>query len=98
VTSGSPRHTCRAANTSGNIRPQFQQDFNLTTDSTGVFNSTLERDIAVPVNATIEELDSIPLSEVQGFKEPRGSGRNRAIENATGKIKKITKNSGEGKG
>jgi len=52
------------------IRPQFQQDFNLTTDATGVFNSTLERDIAVPVNATIEELDNIPLSEVQGFKAP----------------------------
>jgi hypothetical protein len=49
---------------------QFQNDFNLTTDSTGVFNSTLTRDIALPVNATIEELDNIPLSEVQGFKEP----------------------------
>jgi hypothetical protein len=48
----------------------IQQDFNLTTDRTGVINSTLERDIAVPVNATIEELDNIPLSEVQGFKEP----------------------------
>lgn len=35
-----------------------------------MFNSTLQRDIAVPVNATIEELDNIPLSEVQGFKEP----------------------------
>jgi hypothetical protein len=52
------------------IRPQFQQDFNLTTDATGVFNSTLTRDIAVPVNATVDELDNIPLSEVQGFKEP----------------------------
>ena len=52
------------------IRPQFQQDFNLTTDQTGVFNSSLERDIAVPINATIEELDNVPLSEVQGFKEP----------------------------
>ena len=50
--------------------PQFQQDFNLTTDATGVFNSTLTRDIAVPVNATVDELDNIPLSEVQGFKEP----------------------------
>ena len=50
--------------------PQFQQDFNLTTDQTGVFNSTLTRDIAVPVNATVDELDNIPLSEVQGFKEP----------------------------
>jgi hypothetical protein len=37
---------------------------------TGVFNSTLTRDIALPVNATIEDLDNIPLSEVQGFKEP----------------------------
>ncbi len=52
------------------IRPQFQQDFNLTTDATGVFNSTLTRDIALPVNATITERDNIPLSEVQGFKEP----------------------------
>ena len=51
-------------------RRQFQQDFNLTTDATGVFNSTLTRDIALPVNATISELDNIPLSEVQGFKEP----------------------------
>jgi hypothetical protein len=33
-----------------------------------VFNSTTVRDIALPVNATIENLDSIPLSEVQGFK------------------------------
>ena len=30
----------------------------------------MTRDIAVPINATIEELDNIPLSEVQGFKEP----------------------------
>ena len=52
------------------FRPQFQQDFNLTTDATGVFNSTLTRDIALPVNATIDQLDYIPLSEVQGFKEP----------------------------
>jgi hypothetical protein len=52
------------------IRPQFQQDFDLTTDQTGVFNSTLTRDVAVPVNATTDELDNIPLSEVQGFKEP----------------------------
>ncbi len=48
----------------------FQRDFNLTTYATGVFNSTLTRDIALPVNATITELDNIPLSEVQGFKEP----------------------------
>jgi hypothetical protein len=50
--------------------PQFQQDFNLTTDQTGVFNSTIARDVAVPVNASVEDLDNIPLSEVQGFKEP----------------------------
>ena len=49
---------------------KVQQDFDLTTDATGVFNSTLSRDIALPVNATIEDLDNIPLSEVQGFKEP----------------------------
>jgi len=55
---------------SSNTCPQFQQDFNLTTDATGVFNSTLTRDIAVPVNATADELDNIPVSEVQGFKEP----------------------------
>jgi len=55
---------------SRHIRPQFQQDFNLTTGATGVFNSTLTRDIALPVNATIDQLDDIPLSEVQGFKEP----------------------------
>jgi len=35
----------------------------------GVFNSTLTRDIALPVNATIDQLDQIPLSDVQGFKE-----------------------------
>lgn len=40
------------------------------TDQTGVFNSTLERDIALPVNATVDQLDDIPLSEVQSFKEP----------------------------
>lgn len=50
------------------IRPQFQVDNDLVTDETGVFNSTTVRDIAVPVNATIEALDQIPLSEVQGFK------------------------------
>lgn len=32
-------------------------------------NSTLTRDIPVPVNATIDQLDNIPLSTVQGFKE-----------------------------
>jgi len=26
--------------------------------------------VAVPVNATTDQLDQIPLSEVQGFKEP----------------------------
>ena len=62
--------TCPVNSSTSDIRPQFQRDFSLTTDSTGVFNSTLERDIAVPVNATIEELDNIPLSEVQGFKQP----------------------------
>ena len=35
----------------------------------GVFNSTLTRDIALPVNATIEQLDQIPISSVQSFKE-----------------------------
>ena len=43
---------------------------NLTTDQTGAFSSTLTRDVPVPVNAPTEELDDIPLSEVQGFKEP----------------------------
>lgn len=28
------------------------------------------RDIPVPVNATVDELDNIPISEVQSFKEP----------------------------
>lgn len=51
------------------IRPELQADFSLLTDKTGVFNSTTQRDIAVPVNATTDALDSIPLSEVQGFKE-----------------------------
>jgi hypothetical protein len=50
--------------------PQFQNDFELTTDATGVFNSTLHRDVPLPVNATVDQLDSIPLSEVQSFKEP----------------------------
>src|SRR6185437_2991311 len=40
------------------------------TDATGVFNSTLSRDIALPVNATVDQLDDIPISEVQSFKEP----------------------------
>lgn len=50
--------------------PEFQNDFNLTTDQTGVFNSTLSRDISLPVNATVDQLDDIPISEVQSFKEP----------------------------
>lgn len=29
----------------------------------------MTRDIALPVNATIDQLDQIPLSGVQGFKE-----------------------------
>ena len=29
----------------------------------------MTRDIAVPVNATVDQLDQIPLSGVQGFKE-----------------------------
>lgn len=62
--------TPRRVKSKDDIRPQLQQDFNLTTDATGVFNSTLTRDIAVPINAIIDELDNIPLSEVQGFKEP----------------------------
>jgi len=52
------------------IRPQFQSDFSLTTDKTAVFNSQLERHINVAVNATIDVLDTIPIGEVQGFKEP----------------------------
>jgi len=36
---------------------------------TSVFNSTLVRDIAVPINAPIDQLDNITLSDVQGFKE-----------------------------
>ena len=52
------------------IRPEFQNDFDLTTDQTGVFNSTLSRDISLPVNATVDQLDNIPISEVQSFKEP----------------------------
>jgi hypothetical protein len=43
-------------------------DASLVTNATGVFNSTTVRDIALPVNATIDQLDSIPLSQVQGFK------------------------------
>jgi hypothetical protein len=55
---------------SDDIRPQFQSDFGLTTNSNGVFNSSLQRDIAVPANATINVDDTTPLSEVNGFKEP----------------------------
>jgi len=50
--------------------PEFQQDLDLTTDQTGVFNSTLSRDIALPVNAIIDSADNLPMSEVQAFKEP----------------------------
>ena len=50
--------------------PSSRQDFNLTTDATGVFNSTLTRDIAVPVNAPSMSSTTSQLSEVQSFKEP----------------------------
>ena len=51
--------------------PQFQQNYNLVTDATGVFNSTETQDIPVAVNSTNNQvLDNIPLSTVQGFKEP----------------------------
>jgi hypothetical protein len=52
------------------IRPQFQVSDQLTTDSTDAFSSSLTRDVPLPVNATSEDLDNIPLSQVQGFKEP----------------------------
>ena len=52
------------------IRPQFRSDFNLTTDATGAFNSSLTRDVPMPVNATTDQLDNIPLSSANGFKEP----------------------------
>ena len=51
--------------------PQFQQQYNLVTDATGVFNSQETQDIPIAVNATnTTALDNIPLSTVQGFKEP----------------------------
>lgn len=48
-------------------------DFNLTTDQTGVFNSTLYRDVALPVNATVDQIDDIPHlggGELQGTRPP----------------------------
>lgn len=41
----------------------------LLTDNVGAFNSSLTRDIPIPVNATTDQLDQTPLSEVNGFKE-----------------------------
>jgi hypothetical protein len=37
--------------------------------SPAAFSSSLTRDIPVPVNASIDQLDNIPLSAVNGFKE-----------------------------
>jgi hypothetical protein len=51
------------------IRPQFQVSDQLTTDATGAFSSSISRDVPLPVNATSEDLDNIPLSSVQGFKQ-----------------------------
>ena len=51
-------------------RPQFQVSDQLTTDATGAFSSSLTRNVPVPVNGTNEDLDNIPLSTVQGFKQP----------------------------
>lgn len=54
---------------SDEIRPQFQSSTSLVTDGTGAFNSSLAIDVPAPVNATTDQLDNIPLSSVQGFKE-----------------------------
>jgi hypothetical protein len=48
----------------------LQQDYNLVTDATGVFNSSDVQDIPTAVNQTnTTTLDNVPLSTVQGFKE-----------------------------
>ncbi|HVB28352.1 MAG TPA: hypothetical protein VNG91_00940, partial [Terriglobia bacterium] len=50
------------------IRPEFQLDSNGFIGQTVVFDSSLTRDSGIPVNATINQLDT-QLSSVSGFKE-----------------------------
>lgn len=67
----SPSHRRTAVQTLSLIgcRPQFQDSYGLVTDQTAIFNSSLTRDVDLPVDATVDQLDEIPLSSVSGFKE-----------------------------
>lgn len=51
------------------VRPAFRSDVLLQADQTAIFNSALVRDIGPDVSGTIDQLDSIPISEVSSLKE-----------------------------
>lgn len=51
------------------IRPQFRTDQSQALSQTAIFMSQLTRDVGLPVGATIDQLDNVPLSSVSGFKE-----------------------------
>jgi len=64
---GPNRHVCFT--TRSPAAAQFTDPNGLTTTDTAIFNSTLTRDVALPVNATVNDIDNLPLSAVDAFKE-----------------------------
>lgn len=54
---------------SDDVRPAFRSDLLLQADQTPIFNSALVRDVGPDVSGTIDQLDSIPISEVSSLKE-----------------------------
>lgn len=50
------------------VLPQFQPDVNGFLDQTAIFNSGLVRTVGPDVSATIDQLDSIPISSVSSTK------------------------------
>jgi hypothetical protein len=51
------------------IRPQFQALTDKPFSQTAIFNSTLERTVGLPIGATVNQLDTLTISEVSALKE-----------------------------
>lgn len=54
---------------SDDVRPAFRSDTLLQADQTAIFSSSLVRDTGPDVSGTIDQLDSLPVSEVSSLKE-----------------------------
>src|SRR3974390_2722599 len=64
-----PQHCCFQMRPGCKADPLAHRSISSSPHRLHSSNSTLTRDVPVPVNATTEQLDTIPLSAVQGFKE-----------------------------